>query len=104
MAIEVPALEARARFTQLLAAVDERDEEVMITKWGRPPAAVIISSKKYRQGVLGIRMLKVVRQLANGGAGAEEISRVLAAFVDDPTPKGRSLEDLPPVRLRHAAR
>jgi antitoxin YefM len=46
MAVTVPFTEARAKLTQLLDEVNERQEHVVITRNGRA-AAVILSSEEY---------------------------------------------------------
>lgn len=75
----VPVTEAKAKFLELVSGVNERDDEVIITKKGKP-AAVLISIEEFESLKETLAVLNnhdLLRQIASaekyfhkGGAGA----------------------------------
>ena len=75
----VPVTEAKAKFLELVARVSERDDEIVITKKGKP-AAVLVSIEEFQSLKESFEILKdpdLMQKLRlahayaqNGGQGA----------------------------------
>lgn len=75
----VPVTEAKARFLELVSGVNERDDEVIITKKGKP-AAVLISIEEFeslKESMSVLNSPELMKQISgaetyfkNGGDGA----------------------------------
>ncbi len=65
----VPVTEAKAKFLELVAGVNERDDEVIITKKGKP-AAVLISVEEFESLKETVALLsdpELMKQISSSG-------------------------------------
>lgn len=75
----IPVTEAKAKFLELVSGVNERDDEVIITKKGKP-AAVLISIEEFeslKESMSVLNSPELMKQISgaetyfkNGGGGA----------------------------------
>ena len=77
MTLKVPARQAREGLTQLLDAVEEEQDHVVITRWGSP-SAVLVSNTWHDRASRALAVLEGLAALAQGGGG--DVQQFLATL------------------------